>query len=266
MLRDILTSGAGVVTWPCDEINAIWRHGSRDHPTDEIPADRADMHMRCFVEQSFSRVSRRQHGHTVVEKTCANSLRVGYVAALLPRARFVLITRHGVDAAASALTQWCAPLDWTYTARKARFVPPSDLAHSAVGFARDRFSRRAVTSEGRRSWGPRFAGIDEMTASGTPEEVCATQWRRCVELSHAALSHLPADRVYRVSYEDFVTRPEPELVNLLRFLDLPLGHAREAVRSVSASSIGKGRSSLTADQFARVDRVTAPALERLGYV
>ena len=28
MLRDVLTSLDGVDTWPCDEINYIWRHGN----------------------------------------------------------------------------------------------------------------------------------------------------------------------------------------------------------------------------------------------
>ena len=41
MLRDVLTSFDGIGTWPCDEINYIWRHGNVRYPSDEIPADRA---------------------------------------------------------------------------------------------------------------------------------------------------------------------------------------------------------------------------------
>ena len=42
ILRDTLTSLSGFETWPCDEINPIWRHGNLFWPDDEIPVERAD--------------------------------------------------------------------------------------------------------------------------------------------------------------------------------------------------------------------------------
>ncbi len=266
MLRDLLSSRPGVVTWPCDEINAVWRHGSRDHPTDEIPVDRADRRLQHYISSRFDRVRRRQGGHTVVEKTCANSLRVDYVAALLPRARFVLITRDGVDATASALARWNAPVDWSYTVRKARFVPPSDLAYSGLRFATNRVLWRGTSDTWTRSWGPRFDGIDEMLRSRSLDEVCAAQWRRCIERSYSALERLPCERVHRLRYEDFVRRPEDGLVELLRFLDLPTVDLESAVAGVSASSIGRGHLSLEASKLARVQEMLSPTLGQLGYV
>ncbi len=221
MLRDILTSRPGVVTWPCDEINGIWRHGSLDYPSDEIPVDRADANQRRFVRARFDRVRRQQDGEIVVEKTCANSLRVGYIAALLPSAKFVLITRDGIDATASAMARWHAPIDWRYTARKARYVPVGDLARTAARFARDRLSKAAARGSRTGTWGPRFDGIDEMVLSRTLDEVCAAQWQRCVELSHTAVDQLPIAQVHRMAYEDFVTRPAEGLVGLLRIPRAP---------------------------------------------
>ena len=42
MLRDILSTFEGVATWPCDEINYIWRHGNMSYPSDEIPRELAN--------------------------------------------------------------------------------------------------------------------------------------------------------------------------------------------------------------------------------
>ena len=265
MLRDILASRPGVVTWPCDEINAIWRHGSYDYPTDEIPVDRASARQRRYITARFGRVRRHQHGEIVVEKTCANSLRVDYVAALVPDARFVLITRNGVDATASAMARWNAPVDWGYTARKARFVPGEDLARTALRFAVGRISRRTNRGRDAATWGPRFQGIDELVRSRHIDEVCAAQWQRCVELSHASVDRLPAAQVHRMGYEDFVHRPVEGLVALLKFLELPTTDPERAVADVSATSVGKGRSSLGTAQLARVERILAPTLERLSY-
>lgn len=267
MLRDVLTRRPGVVTWPCDEINAVWRHGARDHPTDELPACGATSQQRRFVQHRFDRIRQSQGGRVVVEKTCANSLRLEYVSTLLPQARIVLITRDGVDAAASALDRWHAAVDWRYTARKVRFVPAGDMLHAAVRFATNRVG--AGSSEGAtkrvRSWGPRFEGIDEMIATKPLEEVCAAQWQRCVELSHRAADALPSHRVYRLTYEDFVQRPADGLAELLDFLELPSADLGLAVAEVSATSVGKGRSRLDPSQLARVEGVLAPTLEQLGY-
>jgi hypothetical protein len=266
MLRDILTSRPGLVTWPCDEINGIWRHGSRDHPTDEIPVNRADRAQQEFIRGRFDRVRQRQHGEIVVEKTCANSLRVDYVAALLPTARYVLITRDGIDATASAMARWHAPLDLGYTARKARFVPASDLVRTAVRFGRDQMSRGSPPTGRAVTWGPRFAGIDEMVRTCTLDEVCATQWQRCVERSLAALDQLPAEQVFRMTYEQFVHQPAEGLLELLRFLRLPTNNPEPAVAHVSAASVGAGRSALSPDELARVQHILSPTLERLSHV
>ena len=42
MLRDVLTSLPGFATWPCDEINLIWRHGNRDLPLRRAGAGAGD--------------------------------------------------------------------------------------------------------------------------------------------------------------------------------------------------------------------------------
>jgi len=267
LLRDVLTRSAGVVTWPCDEINAIWRHGNRDHPNDEIPANRANTKTRQFVRDRFDRLRTRYGGHTVVEKTCANSLRLDFVAALLPDARFVLIIRDGVDATASALQRWNGSVDWGYTARKARFVPMGDLAHSAIRFTRNRLADRRGGHHDRqvRSWGPRFDGIDAMLREHTPIEVCATQWRRCVELGDASLARLPVEQVHRLSYEKFVQQPSDHLAELLDFLGLPAHDLPFAVSGVSATSIGRGRTSLDSAALARVAPILSPTMDRLGY-
>ena len=41
MLRDVLTALDGIGTWPCDEINYIWRHGNVRYPSDELPRENA---------------------------------------------------------------------------------------------------------------------------------------------------------------------------------------------------------------------------------
>ena len=145
ILRDVLTRVPGLATWPCDEINYVWRYGNRDRPDDELPASAATPSVRRYIRRRFTWVRRRSGSPVVVEKTCATSLRVPFVDAVLPDARYVFIHRDGIDAAASAVQRWNARLDLAYLARKARFVPPSDLPHYARRFLRGRLSPQSRT-------------------------------------------------------------------------------------------------------------------------
>ena len=87
MLRDVLTSLPGVATWPCDEINYIWRHGNVRYPSDELRPDMARTAVRKYIRKQFDWVAGKYQAHTGVEKTCANSLRVGFVDRVVPDAK-----------------------------------------------------------------------------------------------------------------------------------------------------------------------------------
>src|SRR5699024_12209800 len=103
MLRDVLCSLDHVATWPCDEINYIWRHGNLRYPSDELPPKRATVPVRRYIRRQFDWVMRRYGVRYVVEKTCANSLRVPFVDAVVPEAKYVFIRRDGLDAVGSAM-------------------------------------------------------------------------------------------------------------------------------------------------------------------
>ena len=119
MLRDCLTHFEGIGTWPCDEINLVWCHGNRDFASDEFGVAQANATARRYIRGAFARLARRRHLAFVVEKTCANSVRVPFVDEILPEARYIYIVRDGRDATASAMKRWVAQVDLLYLLRKA---------------------------------------------------------------------------------------------------------------------------------------------------
>jgi hypothetical protein len=270
MLRDVLTSLPGVTTWPCDEINLIWRHGNRGVPSDELTPAMARPDVAAYIRDRFDRV-RRDDAPYVVEKTCANSLRMGFVRAVLPEAKYVWITRDGLDAAASAMARWHAPFDLRYTAAKARFVPASDVVPYGVRFVAGRLRRRGGASGAGGGqvtgwWGPRPADFRTLMATHSLDEVAAIQWQRCVDASERDLRDVPGDRLLHLTYEDLVREPRRHVAALGDFLGIPGAADAARVEGVSAASIGKGRAALGAEAVERLESLVAPTLERLGYV
>ena len=267
MLRDVLTSLEGVATWPCDEINLLWRHGNRRVPSDELTPSMARPTVTSYVRARFDDIRRRQAAPVVVEKTCATSLRVAFVREVLPRAKFVLITRDGVDAAASAMDRWLGGFDLRYTAAKARYVPLTDVPYYGLRFVHAHVRRRRSTPSGevRTWWGPRPADYARLMREHPLEEICAIQWQRCVEASRRDLDGLDGHQVAHVSYERLVADPLTEMTRIAEFVGVPTAGLPTSVSRVTGSSVGKGRARLGPQTVRRLESLTAPTLEALGY-
>ena len=267
ILRDVLTSLDGFGSWPCDEINYIWRHGNVFFPSDELSADLATDRIRRYIRSSFQEIARRYALDSVVEKTCANSLRVPFVEAILPEAKYIYIVRDVRDVVASAAQRWTAPLDISYILRKARWVPRTDLPIYALRYGVNRL-KKLLNDERRLSfWGPRFDGIDAALQTRSLPEVCALQWKRCVDAADSAFSTLDPSRVLHISYEGFASDPDRELGRILTFLgvDSPANTGGLAMM-VSPSSIGKFRKSLDPATVSSIELLAGDTMRRHGYI
>lgn len=255
MLRNVLCTLPSMTTWPCDEIPFIWRHGNRRHPDDEFTPDMARPEVITFIQGAFSRI-RGQGSQIVVEKTCANSLRLGFVMKVMPEARILVISRHGPDAIASAMKRWTAGFDLRYSMAKARFVPLSDLPGYAASFLRNRVARLASPDRRLPVWGPVFKGMRELPDDLPLAELAALQWQRSVQLTESHLQGVSENRYHRVRYEDFVAAPASSLQSILEFLQHPVDgdQIARATADVRCSSVGKSARSLSPSDKAHIER------------
>ena len=268
MLRDVLTSIEGIASWPCDEINYIWRHGNVRFPSDEIPEDRATPAIKNYIQQRFQDIQQKYSADIVVEKTCANSLRVPFVDAVVPNAKYVFIYRDGIDATGSAKQRWTAELDIPYILEKVRYVPKMDLPYYALRYFWARVYRFISREKRLAFWGPAMSDMQVFLQRHSLNEVCALQWQRCVEKSEEAFAGMPECKVVRVRYEDFVCNPITELSRILAFLGKKVPHEPilRAVEGVSPRSRGKGRQALGEQEVANLEALVGETLRRYDYL
>lgn len=274
MLRDVISSLDNVATWPCDEINYIWRHGNRNFPTDEMTRTHAnacvieyirDQFNSCIAKSGLDHAS--QNTPIILEKTCANSLRVPFVDKVLPEARYIHLVRDGRDVVSSALVRWKAPLDIPYLYAKARYVPKSDLAFYATRYLANRYSKLRSNQSTLSAWGPKFEGIDAMVKDQPISDVCAAQWVRCVELASDAFSEMDEGKVLTLRYEDFVSDPVQKLSMITQFLslDCEIEELERACAIVRSGSVGKGKNG-TYNDMENSERLMQSTLRTFGYV
>lgn len=265
-LRDALCTLREFQTWPCDEINYIWRHGNRNWPTDELTRSHATPEVAKFIQREFQKQRSKEPDATLVEKTCANSLRVEFVHEVFPDARFVHIVRDGRDVVASAMDRWTAPLDVPYLAAKARFVPPSDLPYYASRYLSSRISRIRSDEDRLSWWGPKFSGMEHLTPATPLAEVAALQWERCVTTACTQLAKVPQAQVSTVHYRALAEDPSSTLRNVASFLGEEVsGPALSvAANTIHAGSVGKWKTAISKEQLAALMPIITPALERIG--
>lgn len=266
MLRDVITKLNGFCTWPCDEINYIWRHGNKSFPTDEFSSNMADQKTKQFIRKQFQWPANKYNCEYVVEKTCANSLRVEFVDEILPEAKYIYIRRNGYDVIPSAMQRWKAELDLKYIFKKARFVPLSDIPYYLFKYLNNRVIKLFSRKGQLKTWGPKFAGMQHIAETKELDEVCAHQWQKCVQRSEEAFVNMDRKRFVVVEYEKFVTNPAEELGRILK--DLNLNYRNEdigdAVNKVSSRSVGKGKSKLSEASIRRIEPIVRSVEENLN--
>ncbi len=268
MLRDALTQLDGVATWPCDEINAIWRYHHCAFPSDELPAREATSDVRRYIRAAFRSLADRTGARWIVEKTCANSLRVDFVKSVLPECKFIFLVRDGRAVAASAMKRWQAGLDVRYILRKACAVPLPDVPFYAVRFARHRLYRALSRDRRLPSWGPRFAGIDRCVATRSLAEVCAQQWSECVLKAATAFARFPSSTYCAVRYETLVARPADELARIASYLEIPtcIELLASLGQCVTDKSVAKWRTDSDAEAVASIEPLVEATWKRLGEI
>lgn len=268
MLRDILTSFEGVATWPCDEINYIWRHGNVRYPSDQLPVGNSTLSIRNYIKQRFSQIQKKYNAQYIVEKTCANSLRVPFVDEVFPNAKYIFIYRDGIDATGSAKERWTAELDIPYILEKVKFVPKMDLPYYGLRYLWARIYRLFSSEKRLAYWGPALDQMQSLLQKHTLNEVCALQWQRCIDKSEQAFASMSADKVVRVRYENFVREPLVELSRILEFmgLDIQPDKLAQAVEGVSSHSVGKGRKALGKEEVENLEELVGNTLKRYDYL
>lgn len=267
ILRDLVSDLPGFATWPCDEINYIWRYKNAGHPTDELQPGHAREAVKRYVKRKFRQIASATNCETVVEKTCANCLRIPFVNEVVPDARYLCITRDGVDAAVSAYRRWSAPLELQYIYQKARYVPLADMPYYASRYLANRVYRLVSKERRLASWGPVFEGMKDALQDRSLVEVCGMQWQACVAKSMEDLKKIAPQRVHYLRYEELVTK-DPGVLNEL---SLFLGSDAEALRNSSVlatindRSIGKGAASVSSNDLGKLRAIVDRTGDEAAY-
>jgi hypothetical protein len=232
----------------------LWGPHHNDWESEAAGAEHARPEHRDAAQRYFFQ---RLGLGTVLDKTCINVMRVPYLHALFPDARFVYIHRDGRDNISSLMDGWLHDGHFAL----AKLLGPFPCAVNIDGGA-------------FREWSfflpPGWRDYNEAPL----EEVCAFQWRTANRLALEASKHIPAKQWIRLRYEDIFDRPLEMFREVFERLELRFEDAirrRCATLDVRPTSIVKGapkKQKWKEQHAAKIERILPsirPLLVELGY-
>jgi Sulfotransferase family len=199
-------------------LNNGWHSESAD-AGDARPGHR-DAALRYFYE--------RLGPGWILDKTCINVMRIPYLHALFPQARFVYIQRDGRDNISSMMDGWhMGRTDGRFELSQFFGPFPEPVAINGGEF---------------REWAfflpPGWQGYN----SASLAEVCAFQWISANRLALDAMRSIPTAQWIHLRYEDVFERPVEMFRDAFARLELPFGTEMAArCANLQPTSVVKGR-------------------------
>jgi Sulfotransferase family len=205
-----------------DEPRFVWRYGN-DHKSDMLSPQDAREDVKRYIRGYFATFVHDAGAARLLEKHPSNSLRPEFVATVLPDCRFIHIMRSPIDAVLAIRSGW---MNHAYGTKR---IPPGRLKNRMRElswprlpyYAKEAILRlapeRVARVLGRNIWGPRLPGIEGLLRDLEILDVCALQWRMCVETAIHFGRRLPPHRYLEIWLEDL----SPQLLRqVLTFCEL----------------------------------------------
>lgn len=211
-------------------------------------------HREAALRFFFQRLG---HGQ-VLDKTCINTLRVPYLDALFPRARYVFIQRDGRDNISSMIDGWrLGRVDGAFHLSRYFGPFPDPVSINDGEFDEWHF----FLPPGWRDYN-----------HARLEEVCAFQWISANRLALEGKRHISPDRWIQLRYEDLFERPVEMFREAFARLDVPFDDAlRERCAHLAPTSVVKGAPKKqkwrdhNPEAIERILPMIQPLMQELGY-
>jgi hypothetical protein len=249
-----------------EEPRLTWRLGN-DKGSDMLRGSQARPEVIRDIRKSFEQFVREGDGHRLLEKTPSNALRMEFVDRVFPDCKFIHITRNGLDSVLSIRKFWLDHSGGIKTHKIKERLKEIDIRR-APHYARE-MARRAAPKwmsgvVGPKVWGPRLPGLDGLVRDLDLLEVCALQWRMCVEAAVHYGRTLPPDRYLQFRLEDIALGTLPQI---LEFCDLRPDAEMESFFNEKFDPSLRGARKVNADE-AEIRHIMSwiePTMQWLGY-
>ena len=251
------------------EPRLTWRYGN-DRKSDMLRAEDARPQVCSYIRNTFAQLVRDAGRQRLLEKTPSNALRPQFIQAIFPDAKFIHITRNGIDSVLSIHNMWqkhahgVTGLAPGRISQRLREIQLRRLPYYAKEVLRRMLPVFLAPVAGQNIWGPRIPGIRGLLRDLELLDVCALQWRTCVEISHRFGKELPSNQFMEIRLEDMSPQLMRQILEFCELEDEP--NVWEAFEKRYDPSRTRGRrGQADPKDIKQIIRWIAPTMAWLGY-
>lgn len=209
VVQKIMSTHSDVVEWY--EPNTLWRYADPGRRHDEFDEIDATDKVKRYIRKQFLKYQ-QQHGNRIVlEKSPHNILRIPYVHAIFPEAKYLYIVRNPFSFISSVELKWQRPVTGKGAVRRLKETPVTQLHYYVVKFIMQQYSKRILKRKYLPAWGPRYKGLENDLKKLDMLTVISRQWSEASKKAEKALARFEDGEVLRLRYEDFVEDPISDL-------------------------------------------------------
>jgi len=252
-----------------EEPRLTWKYGN-DAKSDMLRREDARPEVVRNIRGAFHRRMVKSGRARMCEKTPSNALRLDFIDAVFPDARFVHILRNGVDSVLSIESYWnhhATGMGGRHAQRlheRLAELNPLRLPHYAAEFVRRVAPRPLRGLVGKNVWGPRIPGVRGLLKDLDVLDIACLQWRMCVETACTQGRRLPAGRYREWHLEDM---SKDLILSVLYFCELDDDHGvwKEFETLYDPSQNQDRKRDASGDRIERILDWIDPTLQWLGY-
>lgn len=264
MLQRIIASHPAVV--PLYEPVGIWLYADPGRVHDEFDEADASDRVKRYIRKWFLKFQRENGNRVIVEKTPHNILKISYVRAVFPEARFIYIVRNPLSFVSSVELKWQRPVKTKRIRFRLRTTPLTQLHHYLGRLIKQQWYSRVLKRKYLPMWGPRYRGIQQDLKDQDLLTVIARQWARSAAKAEQDLARFEPGQVLRLRYEDVVDDPLAGLQQVCQHCNLEMTTelARQVLEMVKTDRKLKWQRFEPAE-LARIMPELKSEMQRAGY-
>ena len=234
VVQKIICVHPGVVEWY--EPNTLWRYADPGRGHDEYEEADATDKVKSYVRSQFLKYQKQNGNRIVLEKSPHNILRIPYVRAIFPEAKYLYIMRNPFSFISSVELKWQRPVTGKGAFRRLRETPITQIHHYVAKFISQQYDKRVLKRKYLSTWGPRYKGMAEDLKTLDMLTIISRQWSKASIKAEKDLAIFRQGEVLRLRYEDFVENPISDMERIcahcgLKMTDEMIKAAKETVKS-----------------------------------
>lgn len=241
LLRNLLSAHPKISTWPCDEINFVWKY-KNINKSDELKTSHINDINKRYIKSFFEKFYNKSNSQYILEKTCANSLRLNFVNKLFPNSFYIFIERNKADILHSILSKSSKNTNLIYMFKKFIYVPNIYKLKYLKGFFFFFIKVNFFNNHKIKYWGPQIKSPKNFSKKNFDYKM-AYMINYIYRKIKKDQKKINIKKKITIKYEDLVKNPKKILNKILKKIDKKLLADFNNIdfSKVSKKNIGKGK-------------------------